>query len=169
MSFPLHSTIRFTDTPRTKSEPSGLLGTCKSAQFPRIRSDNSLLSYTSYGWPVRSVEQVPPPNPKQLKVPVLIIGNTVRAPHSRTDLPRSLTTTIPRLIPSPRMRTHKTPPTSLATVRSYSNNSASVTRASLSPRLALLASWSITSQTPRLVFVSNVWWLRGRTDLLRNY
>jgi hypothetical protein len=32
-----------------------------------------------YGWPIRSVEQLPPYSPKQLKYPVLVIGNTVCA------------------------------------------------------------------------------------------
>ena len=32
----------------------------------------------SYGWPVRSVEELPPYSPKQLKTPVIVIGNSVR-------------------------------------------------------------------------------------------
>ncbi|KAF9644794.1 alpha/beta-hydrolase, partial [Thelephora ganbajun] len=32
--------------------------------------------YTSSGWPVRSVERLPPYTPKELKTPVLVIGNT---------------------------------------------------------------------------------------------
>ncbi|KAF9644641.1 hypothetical protein BDM02DRAFT_3121546, partial [Thelephora ganbajun] len=35
------------------------------------------LGYASYGWPIRSVERLPSFNPKQLKNPVLAIGNTV--------------------------------------------------------------------------------------------
>ena len=65
------------DTPRIKSEPCGLLGTHKMMGFPRICSDNSP-SYISYKWPVRSVERLPPYTSTQLKVPVLVIGNTVR-------------------------------------------------------------------------------------------
>lgn len=38
------------------------------------------LRYEEYGWPVRSVEQLPPYTPTKLKYPVLVIGNTVR-PH----------------------------------------------------------------------------------------
>jgi hypothetical protein len=32
----------------------------------------------SYSWPIRSVEQLPPYTPAKLKIPVLVIGNTVR-------------------------------------------------------------------------------------------
>jgi len=45
--------------------------------FLRMLSDNNL-SYTSYKWPVRSVERLPPYTSTQLKNPVLVIGNTVR-------------------------------------------------------------------------------------------
>lgn len=41
--------------------------------------DIILFSPFSSFWPVRSVEQLPPYSPKQLKYPVLVIGNTVRA------------------------------------------------------------------------------------------
>jgi len=34
------------------------------------------LGYSTYNWPVRSVERVPPYSPKKLKIPVLVIGNT---------------------------------------------------------------------------------------------
>ncbi|KAF9644793.1 alpha/beta-hydrolase [Thelephora ganbajun] len=34
------------------------------------------LGYTSSGWPTRSVERLPPYSPKELKTPVLVIGNT---------------------------------------------------------------------------------------------
>jgi hypothetical protein len=56
-------------------------GTCEWRYFLRLRSDNRLFSYSSYGWPVRSVERLPPFSLKQLKHPVLVIGNTVRASH----------------------------------------------------------------------------------------
>ena len=45
------------------------------------RSDDSL-SYIAYGWPVRSIEQLPPFNLTQLKNPVLVIGNSVRPYNS---------------------------------------------------------------------------------------
>ena len=73
-------------TYRTKSEPSGILGTCKKMYLLRVHSDNNIYSYNTYKWPVSSVERLPPPNPKQLKIPVLLIGNSVRAFHSRTNL-----------------------------------------------------------------------------------
>ena len=53
----------------------------KGGHFIGAHSNNVPLSYTSYGWPVRSVEQLPPYSPKKLKVPVLVIGNSVRVPH----------------------------------------------------------------------------------------
>lgn len=46
----------------------------------------SACSYTSYGWPVRSVERLPPYSPKRLRNPVLVIGNSVRTSHLRTRL-----------------------------------------------------------------------------------
>jgi hypothetical protein len=82
-SYPFVSLTR----PKIKSEPFGLLGTCKRRYFRRTHSDNSLLSYNSYGWPVRSVEPLPPFSPSQLKYPVLIIGNTVRASRSQPNRP----------------------------------------------------------------------------------
>ena len=45
-------------------------------------SDDSSSRHSAYGWPVRSVERLPPFSPKQLRHPVLVIGNTVRASHS---------------------------------------------------------------------------------------
>jgi hypothetical protein len=64
-----------------KSEPSGLMGKCMRKCFPRNYPDNSLLSYTSYKWPARSVEQLPSYSPRKLKNPVLIIGNSVRTAY----------------------------------------------------------------------------------------
>ena len=61
-----------------KSEPSGLVGTCRRKHFLRNYSDNILLSYTAHGWPTRSVEQLPPYNPQKLRNSILIIGNSVR-------------------------------------------------------------------------------------------
>ena len=52
-----------------------------SNHFLRMRSDDRL-SYTSYGWPIRSVEKLTPYVPKKLTHPVLLVGNTVRAFHS---------------------------------------------------------------------------------------
>lgn len=49
-------------------------------------SDRHSFSYGSYGWPVRSVERLPPYSPAKLKTPVLVIGNTV----SRTTPPDSI-------------------------------------------------------------------------------
>jgi hypothetical protein len=69
--------------PRTKSEPSGTLGTRGRKDFLKRYSDDSQSSYTSYGWPTRSVERLPPYSPNKLKNPVLLIGNTVREPHTR--------------------------------------------------------------------------------------
>ena len=51
-----------------------------------IRSDSISFSYSSYDWPVRSVEQLSPYTPAKLKIPVLIIGNTVRASRRLLDL-----------------------------------------------------------------------------------
>jgi len=68
---------RFTDTPRIKSELSGLSGTHKTISFLRMLSDGNF-SYVSYKWPTRSVERLPPYTPAKLKNPVLVIGNTVR-------------------------------------------------------------------------------------------
>ena len=58
----------------------------KGEHFLGADSNSGVLSYISYGWPVRSVEQVPPYSPKKLKVPVLVIGNSVRAPRPRIKL-----------------------------------------------------------------------------------
>ena len=116
-----------------------------------IRSDSVLLSYNSYNWPVRSVEQLPPYTPAKLKIPVLVIGNTVRVSSLRVDLSHNLTFTIPRLTQSPRSLARKRQQTSLATMHSLLSNLASVTRPSLSPLLVLLVSWPITLRTLRLV------------------
>ena len=153
-------------TYRTKSEPSGILGTCKKIYFLRVHSDNSTYSYRWYKWPVSSVERLPPPSPKQLKIPVLVIGNSVRAFHSQTNLSRSLTTTNDRPIPSRRMRARKVPLTSLAKVLSYSSNSVSVIRLSLRPRVALWASWSITLRTLRFVLFMGY---DGRASILIDF
>ena len=51
----------------------------------RMRADDSILSYTSLGWPICSVERFPPFSPKQFKNPVLIIGNYVRASRPRAQ------------------------------------------------------------------------------------
>ena len=66
---------------RIKSDPSGLLGTCRRKHFLRNYPDGGLLRYDSYGLPTRSVEQLPPYSPQKLKNPVLIIGNSVRTPY----------------------------------------------------------------------------------------
>jgi hypothetical protein len=66
---------------RIKSEPSGVLGTCMRKRFLRNCTDNSLLSYTSFKWPIHSVEQLPSYSPQKLKNPVLIIGNSVRTAY----------------------------------------------------------------------------------------
>ena len=58
----------------------------RGGHFLRVHSNSGVLSYISYGWPVRSVEQLPPYSPKKLKIPVLVIGNSVRAPRPRTNL-----------------------------------------------------------------------------------
>jgi hypothetical protein len=137
--------------PQIKLEPCGLLGTCKRRHFLGAHSDSSPLSYSSYGWPVRSVERLPPFSSKQLKYPVLVIGNTVRTPPPRAKPSRGLTVSIPRLTRSRRSRVHNTPPPCLVTVLSWSSSSASATRHSLKSRLALWVSWPITLKTPRLV------------------
>ena len=66
---------------RTKSDASGLSGTCRGKHFLRNYADDGLLRYDSYGWPIRSVEQLLPYRPQKLKNPVLIIGNSVRTPY----------------------------------------------------------------------------------------
>ena len=64
-----------------KSELSGHLGKW-SDNFSETRSDSAPFSYSSYDWPVRSVERLPPYTAAKLKYPVLVIGNMVRAPRS---------------------------------------------------------------------------------------
>lgn len=49
-------------------------------------SDLTLLSYNLYGWPVRSVERLPPFSSKQLKNPVLVMGSTVRTSYPWLEL-----------------------------------------------------------------------------------
>ena len=56
----------------------------KREHFLGIHADNSFLSYNMYGWPVRSVERLPPFSPKQLKNPVLVMGTSVRASRPQT-------------------------------------------------------------------------------------
>ena len=51
-----------------------------------IDFNNTFISSNAYRWPARSVEQLPPYSPKQLKYPVLVIGNTVRVSY-RTNPP----------------------------------------------------------------------------------
>ena len=58
----------------------------KGGHFLGVHSNSGVLSYTLYGWPVRSVERVPPYCPKKLKIPVFVIGNTVRASRARMKL-----------------------------------------------------------------------------------
>jgi len=126
--------------------------------FRRTSSDDDddNLSYISFKWPVRSIERLPPYTRTKLKTPVLVIGNMARAIHPRTTRsplalpPRQC---FPRLTRSHRSRPRKRPSTcSAATTLSCSNSSATVTRASVGSRLALGASYTITSPTPRLVF-----------------
>ena len=150
--------------PQIKSEPCGLLGMCKRRSSLGAHSDDSLISYSSYGWPVRSVERLPPFNSKQLKHPVLVIGNTVRTPPPRTKPSRGLTASIPRLTRSRRSRVHSTPLPCSVTVLSWSSSSVSATHHSLRSRLALWVSWPITLKTPRLVLVLTECWLRIPTD-----
>ena len=76
-SYPFVSLTPF----RIKSDPSGLLCTCKRKPFLRNHADDGPLRYGSYGWPTCSVEQLPSYNPQKLKNPVLIIGNRVRIPY----------------------------------------------------------------------------------------
>lgn len=66
----------FIDLPSTKSELSGTMGMYRRS-IPWVHCDESPHRYTSYGWPVRSVERLPPFTPDQLKNPVLVIGNSV--------------------------------------------------------------------------------------------
>ena len=74
-----------------KLEHFGQSGTCGRKYLRREDSD-SHFSYSTHKWPVRSVERLPPYTPAKLKNPVLVIGNTVRTPHPRTETFRSLTT-----------------------------------------------------------------------------
>jgi len=126
------------------------MGACERNFFLRMHSDDSLISYTSYGWPVRSVEQLTPYVPKKLANPVLLVGNTVRIFHSQANSIGS-TTTISRVTLSRRTQMRGIPPRCLATMLTCSSKPALVTRVSLRPRLALWASCSATSQHPRLV------------------
>ena len=87
-----------------------------------MRSDSILSRYSTYNWPVRSVERVPPYSPKKLKTPVLVIGNTVRAFHPMIDLFRNLTFMIPRPTQSPRSLVRKRQQTFSATMRSSLSN-----------------------------------------------
>ena len=145
--------IRAADTSQIKSEPSGPMGTHKSDQFPRMHPDDSLLSYTSYGWPIRSVEQLTPYVPKKLANPVLLVGNTVRAFRSQTDSFMSLTTTIPRVTLSHHTQMRRIPPRCSVTTLTCSSNSGSATRVLLRPRPVLRALSSTTSHPPRLVLL----------------
>ena len=64
-----------------KSDPRGLLRTCRRKHFLRNYPDNGLLRSLAYGWPIRSIEQLPPYSPQNLTKPILIIGNSVRTPY----------------------------------------------------------------------------------------
>ena len=101
--------------------------------------------------------------PRSSRTQFSSLGTPYVYPVSLT-LPR-LTTAIPRLTLPRRSRVRERSPTYLAKMPSSSSNSASVTRLSLRSRLALSASRTITSQTPRSVLLSNVRWLRIHTDL----
>jgi len=73
-SYPSDSLIR----PHSSRNYLGAWVCASGRHFLMIYSDGSLFSYISYGWPVRSVERLPPYSPAKLKIPVLVIGNTVR-------------------------------------------------------------------------------------------
>jgi len=79
--------IHGTDPSPIKLGLSGVLGTHEGCHFMRMHSNDSFLSYNSYGWPVRTVEKLPPYNPTKLKNPVLVIGNSVRLSHLLNLLP----------------------------------------------------------------------------------
>ena len=66
---------------------SGEFGTYEGCHFLRLHFNDDLLSYNSYGWPVRTVERLPEYNPAKLKNPVLVIGNSVRLPHLLNLIP----------------------------------------------------------------------------------
>lgn len=116
----------------------------------RVHSDNSLPSYDLYGWPVRSVERLPPYSPKQLKYPVLLIGNTVRVFTLQAPYILTISTGIHRLTPSRHLRKHEGSP-ARSIVLSCSSNSVSVTRLWPKPLLAPGVSLEIMSPTPRSV------------------
>ena len=128
-----------------KSELFGHLGMCRSDNFSEMGSDSAPFSYSSYDWPVHSVERLPPYTAAKLKYPVLVIGNMVRAPrpHNQSNF-LDLTCTIPRPTQLPHSPARRRRRTSLAMVPSLLSNLVSATRPSLSPPLAHLASWQIT-------------------------
>ena len=105
------------DPSPAKSEPCGARGT-HQRNFIRVCSDDifSLSRSFTYGWPIRSVERLPPYSPKQLKYPVLVIGNTVRALYVVGFLFPDLE--IPRRTLSRHSRVRKRPPTYSATILS---------------------------------------------------
>ena len=70
--------VRFGDPSSIKWVLSGRLGKREGKRFEGARSESTFDRYFSYGWPVRTVERLPPYCPKKFKYPVLVIGNTVR-------------------------------------------------------------------------------------------
>ena len=79
--------VHFADQSPIKLGPSGQWSTHKK-HLKFLYPNNYILRYDPSGWPVRSVERLPPYSPKQLKYPVLVIGNTVRA-FFVTNLPHT--------------------------------------------------------------------------------
>ena len=91
---PWHLSFHLIDPLPIKSEPSGRLGMYND-KFLTACSDGVSFSYSSYKWPVRSVEKLPPYKATKLKNPVLVIGNMVRVSCFWINLSHDLILTIP--------------------------------------------------------------------------